>query len=313
MKLNNFWTRIISGIGLIVLTFYLFYQGPWGLSVFAALVALFGLKEFLVLQQHSSHKNFNTFIIIQSLTAVATMPLYPISLRANWDSVIDPYGAFAVIWTFSIIGTYLYLTLKNREYALIYITAHLYISAPLIMLQMLAQPPLNGHYEPLIPILLMVLVWSSDTWAYVSGKLFGKHKLAPNISPGKTWEGLIGGSLLTALTGFLISYYGFTEWVSEELPIEKIGYEFKQCLKPWGWIYTPILGLCVGVFGTLGDLFESSLKRKAGVKDSGNIIPGHGGMLDRYDAFLFAIVIMFVLDKIHPPILQLLIDTFGYY
>jgi phosphatidate cytidylyltransferase len=69
----------------------------------------------------------------------------------------------------------------------------------------------------------------------------------------------------------------------------------------------------VGIFGTLGDLYESSLKRKAGVKDSGNIIPGHGGVLDRYDAFLFAIVVMFILDRIHPPIIQLLINTFGFY
>ena len=312
MKLNNFWTRIISGIGLIILTFYLFYQGPWGLSVFATLVAFFGIKEFLVLQ-NSSHKKFNTLILAQSLMAVATMPLYPISLRTNWNFPIDPYGAFAVIWTFSIVVAYLYLNQKGSNKSGIYITAHLYISAPLIMLQMLAQPALNGHYEPLIPVLLMVLVWSSDSWAYVSGKLFGRHKLAPSISPGKTWEGLIGGSLLTALTGFLISYYGFTEWVSEEIPIEKVGYAYQQLISPWGWIYTPILGLCVGIFGTLGDLFESSLKRKAGVKDSGSIIPGHGGVLDRYDAFLFAIVVMFVLDKIHPPIIDFLKNTFGFF
>ncbi len=312
MKLNNFSTRIISGIGLILLTFYLITHGPWGLAFFALLIALFGLKEFLILQ-NSTQKGFNTYIIIQSIAAVATMPLYPISLRGNWDSPIDPYGAFAILWTFSIIGTYLYLSFKNREQSHIYATAHLYISAPLIMLQLLAQPSLNGEYEPLIPMLIMVLVWSSDSWAYVSGKLFGRHKLAPNISPGKTWEGLIGGSLLTALTGFLIAYYVNTAWVSEELPIEKIGYEFKQVLPPWGWIYTPILGFCVGIFGTLGDLYESSLKRKAGVKDSGNIIPGHGGVLDRYDAFLFAIVVMYILQKIHPPIIAFFTNTFGFY
>jgi CDP-diglyceride synthetase len=312
VKLNNFSTRIISGIGLILLTFYLFTQGPWGLAFFTLLIALFGLKEFLILQ-NSTQNRFNTYIILQSLAAVATMPLYPMSLRANWNFPIDPYGAFAILWTFSIIGTYLYLNFKNREQARIYATAHLYLSAPLIMLQLLAQPSLNGIYQPLIPMLIMVLVWSSDSWAYVSGKLFGKHKLAPSISPGKTWEGLIGGSLLTALTGFLIAYYVHTKWVSEELPIEKIGYAYKQMLPPWGWIYTPILGFCVGIFGTLGDLYESSLKRKAGVKDSGNISPGHGGVLDRYDAFLFAIVVMFILDRIHPPIIQLLINTFGFY
>lgn len=311
MKLNNFWTRVISGIGLVLITFYLFTQGPWGLAFFALLIALFGLKEFLTLK-NSAHNGFNLYVIVQSVIAVATMPLYPLSLRGNWSTVVDPYGGFAILWMFSIIGSYVYFNFKNRERAQIYVTAHLYVSAPLIMLQLLAQPALNGVYQPLIPILVMVLVWSSDSWAYVSGKLFGKHKLAPNISPGKTWEGLIGGSLLTALTGFLIAYYVHTVWISPEY-METTGYKFKQLLPPWGWIYTPILGFCIAIFGTLGDLYESSLKRKAGVKDSGNIIPGHGGMLDRYDAFLFAVVVMFVLDKIHPPIIQFLIDSFGFY
>jgi phosphatidate cytidylyltransferase len=314
MTLNNFWTRIISGIGLIIVTFYLFYQGPWGLAVFATLISIFGLKEFLSLKQ-STPLGFNRFIILQSAIAVASVPLYPYSLRSPMASqwLMDPYGAFISIWFLSIFLTYFFLTLKNSPQATLYLNAHLYITAPLLMLQQLAQPAFSAEYQPLVPILLMVLVWSSDSWAYVSGKLFGKHKLAPNISPGKTWEGLIGGSLLTAFTGFLISYYVFTDWVSPDLPTEKIGYAFQQTLKPWGWIYTPILGLFVGVLGTLGDLYESSIKRKAQVKDSGNVIPGHGGVLDRYDAFLFAIVAMYVLNKVHQPITDFLLKTFGFY
>ncbi len=312
MKLNNFWTRILSGIALIIFTFYLFYSGPFGLAFFATLISLFGLQEYFVLQK-SQNKGFNRLVIIQSLTLVSTMPLYPISWRSNTGNILNFYIEFAIIGIASIIGTYVYLAFKKPELSKLYMVAHIYITAPLIMLQILAQPTISGIYQPLIPVLLMVLVWSSDSWAYVSGKLFGKHKLAPSISPGKTWEGLIGGSLLTAVTGFLISYYVFTEWASPEIPQEKLGQTFQQIMKPWGWIYTPILGMLVGVFGTMGDLFESSMKRKAGVKDSGNIIPGHGGVLDRYDAFLFAIVVMYVLNKIHEPVIEFLVNTFGYY
>jgi len=140
-----------------------------------------------------------------------------------------------------------------------------------------------------LPIMLMVLVWSSDSWAYVAGKLFGKHKLAPTISPGKTWEGLIGGTILSGLTGYLIVTYllapnggliGSTEFHTFT-PLKGI-----------------ILGIAVSIFGTMGDLFESSLKRKAGVKDSGNVLPGHGGMLDRFDAFLFAVVVFTIVSRI---------------
>ncbi len=314
MQLNNFWTRIISGIGLIIITFYLFYLGPWGLALFGTLISIFGMHEYFQLKQ-STYMRLNRFTIVQSALIVSLTPLYPISLRSNYSQnlFLDPMGIFIVFWFAMVLGVWLFLQFKTPDFAQTYLHAHLYITAPLIMLQQLAQPPVSGVYQPLIPVLLMVLVWSSDSWAYVSGKLFGKHKLAPSISPGKTWEGLIGGSLLTALTGFLISYYVFTDWVSPEFPKEKIGYPFLQILSPWGWIYTAFLGLLVGIFGTLGDLYESSLKRKAGVKDSGNIIPGHGGVLDRYDAFLFAVVVMYVLDKFHPPIIHFLKSQWGFY
>ena len=120
------------------------------------------------------------------------------------------------------------------------------------------------------------LVWSSDSWAYAAGKLFGRTKLAPSISPGKTWEGFLGGAVLTAVTSWAFNLYVLNS-TSQFTDINAV-----------------LLGLFIATFGTLGDLFESSLKRKAGLKDSGNIIPGHGGMLDRFDAFLFASVVIFL-------------------
>lgn len=124
---------------------------------------------------------------------------------------------------------------------------------------------------------LFILIWSSDTFAYLAGRLFGKHKMAPKISPKKTWEGFAGGVLLTLVLSFFIQSY------SEEMR--------------GNWI---VVGVLVAVFAPLGDLVESQLKRSFGVKDSGNIIPGHGGILDRLDSFIICVPVVylyFVLDR----------------
>lgn len=122
-------------------------------------------------------------------------------------------------------------------------------------------------FHPDIIMGLLVLIWISDTGAYFAGSAFGKHKLYPAISPGKTWEGSIGGAVITIITA----------WFFPELFGE---------FSAGQWV---ILGIIAVVFGTLGDLTESMLKRNNGVKDSGNIMPGHGGILDRFDAFIFLI------------------------
>ncbi|MDL1913884.1 MAG: phosphatidate cytidylyltransferase [Bergeyella sp.] len=125
---------------------------------------------------------------------------------------------------------------------------------------------------------LFVLIWSSDTFAFVFGRLFGKHKIAPKISPKKTWEGFLGSFFST----LLLSYF-----INKNFP------ELKG-----NWI---IVGILVTIFGPLGDLVESQLKRNFGVKDSGSLIPGHGGVLDRLDSFIICspvIYLYFMLDRL---------------
>ncbi|KIA90029.1 phosphatidate cytidylyltransferase [Kaistella jeonii] len=124
---------------------------------------------------------------------------------------------------------------------------------------------------------LFILIWSSDTFAYFTGKFFGKHKMAPKISPKKTWEGFAGGVVLTLILGFFVEKY------------------FPELRGNW-----MVVGVLVAVFGPLGDLVESQLKRTFGVKDSGNIIPGHGGILDRLDSFIICapvVYLYFILEK----------------
>lgn len=127
-------------------------------------------------------------------------------------------------------------------------------------------------YSPKMLLLVFVLLWANDTFAYLTGRLLGKHKLFERISPGKTIEGSIGGLIFTLVGVIVFSHYA--DW----LPLKTaVG-----------------MGLVAVVFGTLGDLCESMLKRQAGVKDSGKLIPGHGGILDRFDSVLFAMPFVFV-------------------
>lgn len=125
---------------------------------------------------------------------------------------------------------------------------------------------------------LFVLIWSSDSFAFFTGKFFGKHKMAPRISPKKTWEGFAGGVFFTLILGYFIE---------TNFPDLRGNYI--------------IVGLLVAVFAPFGDLVESQLKRTFGVKDSGNIIPGHGGILDRLDSFIICapvVYLYFILEKL---------------
>jgi phosphatidate cytidylyltransferase len=143
-------------------------------------------------------------------------------------------------------------------------TGILYIGVPFTLL-------LSIFYKYDVKVIfgILLLTWSNDTWAYLIGSQIGKTPLLPRISPKKTWEGTISGFIGCVLTGILIHYTFNTKQLS---------------LTDW-----LILGGIVGIFGTIGDLIESMLKRSVGVKDSGSFMPGHGGFLDRFDAFLFVI------------------------
>ncbi|ACU08868.1 Phosphatidate cytidylyltransferase [Flavobacteriaceae bacterium 3519-10] len=118
---------------------------------------------------------------------------------------------------------------------------------------------------------LFVLIWSSDSFAYFAGRLFGKHKMAPKISPKKTWEGYAGGVILTLILSFFVEKYN----------VDLRG----------NWM---VVGFLVAVFAPIGDLVESQLKRSFGAKDSGNIIPGHGGILDRLDSFIITVPVVYL-------------------
>lgn len=151
--------------------------------------------------------------------------------------------------------------------------SQLYIGLPFALLNVLAfhNDPSSEYssvsYNPILPLSIFIFLWLSDTGAYCIGSLIGKHRLFERISPKKSWEGSIGGGIVAIGSSFILAHY----------------FPF---MSMWQWAG---LALVVVVFGTWGDLTESLLKRQLHVKDSGTILPGHGGMLDRFDSSLMAI------------------------
>jgi phosphatidate cytidylyltransferase len=132
-------------------------------------------------------------------------------------------------------------------------------------------------YSPLYLLSVLAIVWCADIFAYFCGKAFGKRKLAPSISPGKSWEGAIGGGIVTLVVATLVIAFG-GDALARTFPV--------RVQASLGWAATWIVLILIVAASIVGDLFESQLKRRAGMKDSSNLLPGHGGVLDRIDALV---------------------------
>lgn len=195
---------------------------------------------------------------------------------------IVPSAVF-IAYLFTIIYLFvseLYLKqenpINNWAYTML---SQMYIALPFSMINVLAfngSADGNIHYNMLLPLSVFIFLWVSDTGAYCCGSLLGKHKLFPRVSPGKSWEGSIGGGIFVIIVAIIIAKYDQSTAIAPATT---------GLLSLWQWIG---LGIVVCIFGTWGDLVESLFKRTIGIKDSGNILPGHGGMLDRFDSSLMA-------------------------
>ena len=147
----------------------------------------------------------------------------------------------------------------------------IFVVIPFSFFHALGYTRLLGDYSFHIPLGFFIMLWANDTGAYLSGYFFGRTKLFERHSPKKTWEGFIGGVLVACLAGYILSIF-YTDLA---------------------WYHWVTIGALIGCFGTLGDLVESMFKRSINVKDSGNILPGHGGLLDRFDGLLIAAPIVY--------------------
>jgi phosphatidate cytidylyltransferase len=235
------------------------------------IVSIWGLQEFYEISEKLEAKPFRTTGVLGSIF------LY-LSACAYYMNYIEfsPLNLIVPVFFTVLIAALFSQREKPVRDALYTIGGIAYAVAPFILLNGIAcisKEPIddskiktgfvyNSHFV-LGPILL---IWANDTFAYLCGSLLGKHKMYERISPGKTWEGTIGGAILTMASVYLIA-----KWYPE--------------LSYVNWLAIAAIMI---IFGTIGDLTESMLKRQAGIKDSGKIMPGHGGILDRFDSLLFA-------------------------
>lgn len=271
-KQKNLITRSITGILYVAIMVTSFLQSVNMIVVFALITGL-ATWEFTGLVNGYKHVNVNRLI-----TTVAGVYFFLAVAGVNsgaiqTNAVFVPY-LLTIIYLF-ISGLYTKSSDSVNDWAYTMLS-QMYIALPLSTINVIAfRQAADGlnYYYYLLPLSIFIFLWTNDTGAYCTGSLFGKHKLFPRISPAKSWEGSIGGGILVLIVASVMYY------------IESQG-ENLSGLNLIEWLG---LGLVVVVFGTWGDLVESLLKRILGIKDSGNILPGHGGILDRFDSSLMAI------------------------
>ena len=271
-KLKNLIIRAITGVFFVV-AMVLGILHPHGLIALFALITGLSVWEYTGLVNNIKGVKVNRFIStiagVYFFLSVAGLCVTPI----EGFIVFVPY-VLTIIYMFI---SELYLKNENPVNSWAYtMLGQMYIVLPFSLINVLAFQqvgPGQITFDFLLPLSIFIFLWTNDTGAYVCGSLFGKHKLFPRISPKKSWEGSIGGGILVLIVAGVIGYFANNSGTPHVLSIP-------------AWVG---LGLVVVFFGTWGDLVESLLKRTLGVKDSGNNLPGHGGMLDRFDSSLLAI------------------------
>jgi phosphatidate cytidylyltransferase len=268
--MKNFIIRAITGI-FFVAAIVVSFINPLAMTFLFAIVTGLTIWEFTGLVNERDGVDTNRLIC-------TVAGVYFFIAVIGFCSELTPSTVFIpyLITVVYLMITELYAKNPDPIHTWAYtMMSQMYIALPFSMLGVLA---FRGSHEGVVyswvaPLSVFVFLWINDTGAYLCGSLLGKHKLFPRISPGKSWEGSIGGFVFVSAIAVLIWHLA-----------ESYGYNDLR-LNAYEWVG---LGLIVAVFGTWGDLVESLFKRTIGIKDSGNILPGHGGMLDRFDSSLMA-------------------------
>lgn len=274
--MSTFTTRLISGtvyVALIVLVLVL--SMVWGLWVLLSVFAVAGIIEFNRLTGVNRPYIFR--IVLDCAAAVWLLyatAQYGMAI-SHGIGIFLPYLLYLlyVVCRSTFLPHQAMLPSLGNS-----VIGQLYIAVPLaltIRLTLVVDPFSSmTQYNGLLLLAIFIFIWVNDTGAYLVGSRWGKRRLAPNISPKKSVEGSIGGLLLVLLSAVVLRLLLFPEL---------------------SWLRILLIAAVVAIFGTIGDLFESSLKRRAGVKDSGKLIPGHGGILDRIDSLLLAVPAVYLL------------------
>jgi phosphatidate cytidylyltransferase len=259
LKWTNLQLRVISGVVGIAITTLLFWWGSYGFLIWISIISLLGLKEFIQLFQRNGYP----------VSVYPALVCGVLSFVVGVASAVQIFSIKALIilpllWVLGAISL-LYDTSGQSVHRAAFILLTM-VYVPLPMACYVAAVWVFGNFNLELALGLITMLWASDSGAYFVGKFFGRHKLFERISPKKTWEGFMGGMAAALLAALLWSQY--TNFMAVH-----------------HWY---VLGIIIVAVGTWGDLVESMFKRNMNIKDSGSFLPGHGGVLDRFDGLLMA-------------------------
>ena len=266
--MKNFFLRTLTAIGIVAVQVLCTYFSPLSLAALFLLLTALTVNEFIKIISQRGDVSVRRPIIIAGSCYL---------FFAFWLNSITRGEALVVFFPYLLFLLYCYIRelfgkhpnpIANLGTIML---SQMYVVLPLSLINVLAFTPFGCFNKEApyyaITLAIYIFIWVNDTGAYLSGITLGRHKMFPRISPKKSWEGAIGGALATTASAFIVGHF----------------YTFMEL---WQWIG---MALVVVVAGTFGDLTESMMKRHLDIKDSGHILPGHGGFLDRLDSMLFAI------------------------
>lgn len=264
MNLKKIAIRALSGLVYCLIIIGCIISGYKGVTILASLLTIWGCLEFTHITGGLTRRNIPAAIIdiaaclSLSISLCIGLPLE--NILPNW---------LAIIMLRLIVEIYLKSDhpLRHTAHSLM---SQIYIGVPMAVMVYIAM-----NYSPYILLTIFVLMWLNDTGAYLVGCSIGRHKLIERVSPKKTWEGFFGGLIFSMAVSLLIFYF-----IKPFEGMEHIDMSL---------IFWLSIGAIVSIIGTWGDLIESMIKRDLQIKDSGNLIPGHGGILDRIDSILFVL------------------------
>lgn len=264
--MNESIVRTLSGIVYMAVLITATLFSP------TSFLILFGIFLLLAALEFCNLVNLNKGLAV--ILSAAGFGLFAIFIAADFEKDLTLTIAALFVSLLLLYNLFSRKAPAQKDIAFKVVLLIGYVILPFLLLIRLAG--ITGEYNPYIILGSFIIIWTNDTFAYIVGKLFGKHKLLERISPKKTIEGFLGGLIFAILGSYILSIF----------------YTFQS---PAMWISS---GVILVLFGTLGDLVESQFKRNAGVKDSGTIMPGHGGVLDRLDSIIFAIPFLFLFHQI---------------
>lgn len=264
--MNEFVKRTLSGAIYVSLVIASIFLGQMSFTLLLALFLLIAVAELGNLLLKNKDRILIILLMLSSLIFFA-------GLNGYWYRYLSATEAGILLLATAFVLS-IFLILRKSDQSLKYLNLSiLWLVIPFFLLSILMSPLRTSDPFVDFALAIFVFIWVNDTFAYLSGSLLGSHLMFPSLSPKKTWEGFVGGLLFSILAAMI--------WAN-----------FFEAASMLQWI---IIAVLTSVSGTMGDFFESKLKRQAGVKDAGNIIPGHGGVLDRLDSILFAAPAVFLL------------------